>query len=84
MENTSFMTLHAINNQATPNNMIKYNTALQLYKIYNDYSMLSLEWQQMFFVQNFNEHNQMANVYDPSKYKIGKNLITNGLIITNN
>ena len=75
-ENTSFMSLHNINNRATPDNMIKYKTALQLHKIYNDNSM-SFEWQQLFFMQNFNERNQMAKFVDISKYKIGKNLITN-------
>ena len=75
VENTSFLTLHAINKRATPDNMIKYKTALQLHKLYNS-TTSSYEWQRLFFVQNFNDRNQMANFYDASKYKIGKNLIT--------
>ena len=62
VENNSFVTLHSIYNQATPEYMIKYKTALMLYKIYNDNSK-SFEWQHMFFVQNFNEPNQMANFF---------------------
>ena len=62
---------------------MKYKTALQLHKIYNDNSM-SVEWQQLFFVQNFNERNQKAKFIDISQYKIGKNLITNRLTVINN
>ena len=82
-ENVSFATLHNIHNRATPEKMIKYKMALQLHKIYNDDTM-SFEWQQMFFVQNFNERNQIAKFIDLSRYKIGKNLITNRLNIINN
>ena len=82
-ENVSFATLHNIHNRATPEKMIKYKMALQLHKIYNDDTM-SFEWRQMFFVQNFNERNQIAKFIDLSRYKIGKNLITNRLNIINN
>ena len=78
VENMSFATLHYLNDRATPDNIIKYKTALQLHKIYNDNSM-SVEWQQMFFVQNFNKRNHKAKFVDISKYKIGKNFITNRL-----
>ena len=57
--------------------------ALLLYKFYND-NCMSFEWQQMFFVQNFNERNQMAKFYDTSKYKIWKNLIASRLNFINN
>ena len=83
VENTSFLTLHAINKRATPDSMIKYKTSLQLYKLYND-TTSSLEWQHLFFIQNFNDRNQKANFFDASKYKIGKNLITNRLTVINN
>ena len=45
---------------------------------------MSFEWQQLFFNQNFNQRNNRANFRDLSKHKIGKNLITNRLIILNN
>ena len=45
---------------------------------------MSLEWQQLFINQNFNERNRMANFNDFSKYKIGKNLIINCLNFINN
>ena len=82
-QSISFITLHTLNNRATPDKMIKYKTSLLLHKIVNNNEM-SLEWQQLFFNQNFNQRNNRANFRDLSKYRIGKNLITNRLNILNN
>ena len=82
-QSISFITLHTLNNRATPDKMIKYKTSLLLHKIVNNNDM-SLEWQQLFFNQNFNQRNNRANFRDLSKYRIGKNLITNRLNILNN
>ena len=71
VENLLYASLHSINKRATPEKMIKYKTALKIYKIYNDNSMF-YEWQQLFFNQNFNGRNQMANFRDLSKCKIAK------------
>ena len=82
-QSISFPTLHAINNRATPDQMLLYKTAILLHKIVNDDNM-SFEWQQLFFNQNFNQRNNRANFRDLSKHKIGKNLITNRLSVLNN
>jgi hypothetical protein len=47
-----------------------------LYK--NLYAWLSLNFQ-----QNFNNRNEMVNIFDTSKFKIGKNLLVNRLRILN-
>ena len=82
-QSISFLTLHSLNNRATPNQMIKYKTSLILHKIINNDTM-SFERQQLFFNQNFNRRNNKASFRDLSNYRIGKNLITNRLDILNN
>ena len=82
-QSISHSTLHVINNQATPKNIMKYKTALMLHKLYNNTSM-SFEWQQLFFNQNFNTRNNHTNFLDLSNYRIGKNLLTNRFCIINN
>ena len=82
-QSISFLTLHSLNNRATPNQMIKYKTSLILHKIINNDEM-SFERQQLFFNQNFNRRNNKASFRDLSNYRIGKNLITNRLNILNN
>ena len=82
-QSMSYNSLHLLNKRATPDQFLKYKTALALHKIYNCTSM-SHEWQLLFFNQNFNQRNENANFFDLSKYKIGKNLITNRLKIINN
>ena len=79
----SHNTLHLLNKRATPDQFLKYKTALTLFKFFNSNSM-SFEWQQLFFNQNFNQRNVTLNFTDLSRYKIGKNLITNRFNILNN
>ena len=79
----SYATIHSINNRATPEKIMKYKTSLTLHKIYNTEKM-PYEWQQLFLNQNFNNRNSKANFFDLSRFKFGKNLITNRLGIINN
>ncbi len=71
-----------MNNRATPSKMLLYKHALLLHKTYNDTKM-SPEWLGLNFQQNFNNRNEMVNIIDTSKYKIGKNLLVNRLRILN-
>ena len=79
---TSHLSLHSMNNRATPSKMLLYKHALLLHKTYNDTKM-SPEWLGLNFQQNFNNRNEMVNIIDTSKYKIGKNLLVNRLRILN-
>ena len=55
----------------TPDQILKYKTAILFHKTYSDNTM-SFKWQQLFFNQNFNQRNNMANFLDTSTYKVGK------------
>jgi hypothetical protein len=79
----SYATIHSINNRATPEKIMKYKTSLTLHKIYNTEKM-PYEWQQLFLNQNFNNRNSKANFLDLSRFKFGKNLITNRFGVINN
>ena len=79
----SFDTLHTITKRAPPPQMMKYKLALQSHDLYSNVTM-SNEWLSIFFNQNFNARSNKANFIDNSKYKIGKNLISNRLTIINN
>ena len=79
----SFTSLHSINKRATPDQMIKYKTALMLYKIYNN-ELMQFEYQQLYSNQNFNQRLKLVNIREMNNLKIGKNLITNKLSILNN
>lgn len=62
--------------------MLLYKHALLLHKTYNDTKM-SQEWLSLNFQQNFNNRNEMVNIFDTSKFKIGKNLLVNRLKVIN-
>ena len=80
--NISFESLHSILNRANPHQVMTYNHALLLHKVYNDEKM-SPEWQSLFFNQSFNNRTLTANFIDRSNYKIGKNLMENRLNLLN-
>ena len=81
--NISFNCLHSTLKRATPTQIMTYKHALLLHKVYND-ETISPEWQDLFFIQTFNNRSPNANFIDTSNYKIGKNILSNRFIILNN
>ena len=79
----SYKTLHSITNRAEPNNIMQYKHAITLYKVINN-PVTTLNFISLFFNQNFNERNPHMNFTDNSRFKIGKNLLSNRLVIINN
>ena len=79
----SFTRIHKMANRATPEMMSKYKHALQLHKIYNDTGM-GEDWIQLNFNQNFNSRLTKFITTDTSRYKIGKNRMSNRLRVINN
>ena len=79
----SFKTLHSITNRAEPNNIMQYKHAITLYKVINN-PITTMNFISLFFNQNFNERNPHMNFTDNSRFKIGKNLLSNRLLIINN
>ena len=82
-QSISYKSLHTLNNRATPNQMMHYKHAIQLFKLYNSENENN-DWLDLFFNQNFNSRNNKVNFVDSSVYKIGKNTLTNRLHLLNN
>ena len=79
---TSFIQLHSKEKRALPMNFAKYGLAIQLFKIYNGYS-LNEDWQDMNVQQNFNASNVMFQINDFLNTKVGKNILCNRLPVLN-
>ena len=78
----SYDQIHAINNRATPNQMMIYKHALLLYKIWNE-PIFSKEWLSLNFQQNFSARGTQVKIYKTNNLKIGKNLAVNRLKLIN-
>ena len=63
-------------------NFAKYRLAIQLFKNYNG-SNYNEDWQDMNIQQNFIGRNEMFQISDYSKIKVGKNIISNRLTVLN-
>ena len=63
--------------------MLKYKHALLLHKVYNDMEM-GADWLRLNFNQNFNRRVAKFISTDESRYRIGKNQLSNRLTILNN
>ena len=72
----SYECLHNIMKHPTPKTIMKFKHALLLHKVYNSENG-NQNWLELFFNQNFNERNNIANFVDTSNYKQGKNLLSN-------
>ena len=80
---TSFMQIHSLARRASPDKYCTYKHALLLHKIYNSHTP-KLEWTALNFNQNFNTRNPYFRAFSRNNYKIGKNKISERLIILNN
>jgi hypothetical protein len=72
----SYERLHNITKRPIPKTIMKFKHALLLHKVYNSENA-DHNWLELFFNQNFNERNNMANFVDTSNFKQGKNLLSN-------
>ena len=78
----SYDSLHYQNKRATPNQVTMYKHSLLLHKAYNDDEM-GISWTGLFFNQLFNSRELCVQFTNNSKYKIGKNILTNRFEILN-
>ena len=62
---------------------MQYKLSIQLYKVYNGDNMND-DWQDMNVQQNFNARNNLFQISDYSRLKVGKNVLANRLRILNN
>ena len=62
--------------RATPNQIMDYKSSILLHKIYNS-NIWSNDLADLFFSQNFNNRSQFATFVDTSRYKVGKNVLSN-------
>ena len=76
----SFERLHLFHKRAPPVNVMKFRLAIQLFKIYNGV-IINDDWTDMHFQQNFNLRSNTVQIVDRSKFKIGKNIMLNRLLI---
>ena len=79
----SYEQLHKMNGRATPNQMMQYKHSLLLFKLYNDTNQTD-DWMDLNWNQSFNTRSTRVRLFDDSTVEIGKNLLTNRLIIINN
>ena len=79
----SFDQLHKINNRATPMQMMRYKHSILLYKLYNS-SDETDDWMDLNWNQYFNSRCAKFKIFDDSRLKIGKNILTNRLTLVNN
>ena len=79
---TSFAQLHSNEKRALPMDFAKYRLAIQLFKICNGYS-LNDDQLGMNTQQNFNARNEVFQINDVSRIKIGTNILCNRLTILN-
>jgi hypothetical protein len=74
----SFERLHNITHRPNPDTLMKYKHALLLHKVYNSTEQ-DRNWSDLFFNQQFNERQTTVNFFDMSRYKQGKNILSNRL-----
>ena len=78
----SYETLHSLNNRATPNQFCTYRHALLLHKVYNNQNPNN-DTIDLYFNQQFNNCCRTVKFVDTRSYKIGKNILSNQLVILN-
>ena len=77
--------LHEIHNKGKPEDMMKYRLSIQLYKLYNTTTQNENDnWIDLNFQQNFNERNNLVQIYEVSRLLIGRNTLVNRLKCLNN
>ena len=74
---------HILAKRATPNQMSDYKHALQLHRLFNSTNM-SDDWLSLNFQQNFNGRSDKVQIYNVSRYKVGRNLLVNRFRNLNN
>ena len=79
----SFERLHELMKRPTPKTLMEFKHALILHKVYNT-EVPNQNWLNLFFNQNFNNRNPKANFIDTSRFKQGKNLLSNRFTCINN
>ena len=74
----SFDRIHSINKRASPDSYMKYNLAIQLFKLYNsnDYS---LEWLYLNEFQILSSRQTHFGILKSSNLKVGQNALSNRL-----
>ena len=72
----SFEHLHKIINRSPPTSIMKFKHALLLHKVYNSKDR-DKNWTDLFFKQHFNDRLSAINFFDTSRYKQGKNILSN-------
>ena len=78
----SFKNVHIQTNRAHPDKYCIYKHALMLHKIYNNQTP-KLDWISLNFNQNFNQRNQYFMSHSNSKFKIGRNKLSERMIQLN-
>ena len=78
----SYVTLHSLNNRATPNQFCTYRHALLLHKVYNNQNPNN-DTIDLYFNQQFNSRCRTVKFVDTRSYKIGKNILSNRFVILN-
>ena len=78
----SYERLHLMQKRATPESMMKYKLAIQLYNNFND-KRGGETWMSLNFQQNFGPRNECILISDKSRHKIGRNILVNRLNILN-
>ena len=78
----SFESLHNITHRPNPDTLMKFKHALLLHKVYNSTEQ-DQNWSDLFFNQQFNERQTTVNSFDTSRFKQGKNILSNRLTCIN-
>ena len=79
---TSFVNLQSLHGRATPAQFMIYKHSLLLFELYNNHKP-SLDWLFLNLNQNFNTRETNFRVFNNSRYKVGKNKISERVIILN-
>ena len=75
--------MHRLHKRATPEGMMKYKHALELYTVYNA-NTRGDDWLDLNVQQRFNNRNHNVNLFDCSPLKVGKNISMNRMTTKNN
>ena len=71
----SYAELHAINDRATPFQMMQYKQALLLFRIFNE-NTASPDWIQLNFTQIQSRRQRFFECISDANFKIGKNILS--------
>ena len=78
----SFINIHEMNKRATPESMMQYKLAIQLFKLYNSNDH-SLEWIDLNLNQVLTSRQTKFTILKTNNIKVGLNKLTNRLAILN-